>query len=88
MIMLDIYNADGHLDRGRVLDELTTLISGAEAATKVLGANVALQALRHRLVNLLDECSEGFTSNPLDAPTMTTEYINACKPVSNHQRRA
>lgn len=79
--MLDIYNADGHLDRGRVLDELDELLRQHAAAAKVLNPTSARTALRAKLVDLLDECSEGFTHNPLDAPTMVTDYINACKRV-------
>jgi polysaccharide deacetylase 2 family uncharacterized protein YibQ len=86
--MLNIYNADGHLDRGRVLDELNERMRQARAVAKVVGPGSAFDALYPVLVNLLDECSEGYTHDPLTAPTMVTEYINACKPVSNHQRRA
>lgn len=79
--MLDIYNTDGHLDRGRVLDLLDELLSQAAAAAKVLNPTSARGALRAKLVDLLDECSEGYTHDPLTAPTMVTEYINACKRV-------
>lgn len=81
--MLNIYDADGHLDRGRVLDALDEIL-GDIPTLKPVRAGITRKAL----VDLLDECSEGYTHDPLTAPTMVTEYINACKPVTNHQRRA
>ena len=81
---LDIYDADGYLDRGRVMDELAEQLAvvrrtvGATQPKTVAKRNAA----NKRLVDLLDECCEGFTANPLDAPSMTTDYINACKRVT------
>jgi hypothetical protein len=70
---LDIYDADGHLDRGKVLRVMESIVT--------TGARMSVPE-KLKLVNLLDECSEGYTMNPLDAPTMVTDYINACKRVS------
>lgn len=69
---MNIYDADGLLDRGKVLDELDEIL--------VMSRGEDLQAMRGRLVNLLDECCEGFTVDPFDAPTMVAEHINSCRP--------
>lgn len=73
--MLNIYDAGGHLDRGKVLDELDHILDSA----RTLGTYDRAE-MKRRLADLTDECGEGYTHNPLDAPTMVTDYINACKP--------
>jgi hypothetical protein len=69
---MDIYDADGLLDRQRIQDRLDEILGG------VLRAHPKARAA---LTVLLDEVAEGFGSNPLDAPDMTREYINMCRPV-------
>jgi hypothetical protein len=73
--MMDIYNADGLLDRSRVQDAVREILDSA----RTLGTDdrAALQA---RLDALTDELAEGFVTNPLDAPDMAIEYINMCRP--------
>jgi len=79
--MSAIYDADGFLDRQRMKDELNDLLRQVDATVKVPGWPVARDALLLRLTDLLDEVAEGFAANPLDAPDMTREYINTCRPV-------
>lgn len=79
--MTDIYDADGHLDRAKVMDTLSEVLTGHEAAAKVLGPASARAALQRRLVDLLDECSEGFTFDPIESPGMYSDMVNTCRPV-------
>lgn len=69
--MLDIYDTNGRLDRGRVLHELTRILGDGVPAKDV-------PRIRVQLVDLLDECCEGYTMDPLTAPTMVTDYLASC----------
>lgn len=71
--MLDIYDADGHLDRARVLDTMDEILRRTKhGLTKFQ---------RDDLVALLDECCEGFTFDPIESPGMYSDLVNACRPV-------
>lgn len=69
--MLDIYTREGFLDRAKILDRIDLILGK-------LPTSVNKDAARQDFTNLLDEAAEAFTSNPLDAPTMTSDYIKAC----------
>lgn len=79
--MLDIYDTNGRLDRGRVMHELTRILGDGVAAEDVPRAWT-------QLVDLLDECCEGYTMDPLTAPTMVTDYISACARSAIRKRSA
>lgn len=71
--MLNIYDAEGLLDRRKVLGTMEGILD-----TLPIGTADSRRAYS-QLADLLDECSEGYTHDPLTAPSMVRDYIRSCK---------
>lgn len=61
--MIDIYDHDGNVDRAKVMDRLSEIIDGTEAAITVLGWGSARAPMRQQLVFLLEACSDALPAD-------------------------